>query len=133
TANVCGSCFSCCTANDSLGHRVADMEFDLIDARVGPEVAREFRRYINRERIDNQSQGAPLVYPTCPNYDFNKGGCGIYEHRPFACRVFGHMRPQSTQFPTGCQFTGYEKVFADSEYFQRVPQAREIRRLSREF
>ena len=128
--NPCAACFSCCCAvHGPSQHRVSEIEFALMEARLGGEVGRDFRRYIGRERTDAGS----LVFDCCPNYDLQAHGCGVYPQRPFACRVFGHMKPEGTFFPPGCAFTGRERTFALSAYFRDVPGARELRRLAREF
>ncbi|MFN8608974.1 MAG: YkgJ family cysteine cluster protein [Vulcanimicrobiota bacterium] len=127
--NACASCFSCCTARGLTQHRVSQIEFALIEERVGPEAAERFRTYISKKQDDQGN----YLYERCPNYDWRTRGCGVYEHRPFACRVFGHLKPEGTSFPTGCYFAERAQPFPAEDYFDRVPGAQELRFLSREF
>ncbi|MBS2036513.1 tetratricopeptide repeat protein [bacterium] len=127
--NACASCFSCCTARGLTQHRVSEIEFALIEERVGQAAADRFRTYIAKKQ---DAQGN-YVYERCPNYDWRTRGCGVYEHRPFACRVFGHLKPQGTSFPSGCYYSERAEAFPAEDYFDKVPGAQELRFLSREF
>lgn len=128
-SNACASCFTCCTARGLTSHRVTDMEYDLIAERRGRQVALNFRAYIEKQ-TDFHGE---LLHPRCPNYSEELQGCGIYQHRPYACRIFGHMRPAGTGFPEGCHFGGHEVVFPAEQYYQRVPGAKALRSLVREY
>lgn len=123
--NACGSCFACCTAMNHFHHQVSPLELEYIAWKVGPEAARRMARYVARATLAEQ-----LEFPTCPHYD---RGCTIYPHRPFSCRVFGHYREQGTRLPEGCTFAGSEQEFARQDYYAVVPQARNLRALTREF
>jgi tetratricopeptide (TPR) repeat protein len=127
--NACASCFSCCTARGLTQHRVSEIEFALIEERVGQEAADRFRAYIAKKQ---DAQG-DYLYERCPNYDWKTRGCGIYEHRPFACRVFGHLKPEGSSFPSGCCYAQKARAFPAQDYFDKVPGAQELRFLSREF
>ena len=127
--NACASCFSCCTARGLTQHRVSEIEFALVEERVGKEAADRFRTYIAKK----QDSHGNYLYERCPNYDWQTRGCGIYEHRPYACRVFGHLKPEGTSFPTGCFYAQRARAFEAKNYFDEVPGAQELRFLSREF
>ncbi|CAN0236893.1 unnamed protein product, partial [Phaeothamnion confervicola] len=86
--NPCIACKSCCcTAQGSTQHRVEEIEFAFMERHVGLESTEKFRRFIARER--RADGDGTLVFNTCPNYDWDKRGCGVYAHRPFACRLYG--------------------------------------------
>jgi len=127
--NACASCFSCCTARGLTQHRVSEIEFALVEEKVGKEAADRFRTYIAKK----QDSHGNYLYERCPNYDWQTRGCGIYEHRPYACRVFGHLKPEGTSFPTGCFYAQRARAFEAKNYFDEVPGAQELRFLSREF
>lgn len=124
--NACGSCNSCCTAKGLNVHKVTEMEFALLAERVSPQVSQNFRDYIDRK---TDASGA-LLHEVCPN---SNGGCAVYVHRPFSCRVFGHVREENTGFPPNCVYTGHEKVTRKAEYFRAIPGAAAMRVLWREF
>ena len=125
----CASCFTCCTARGPAIHRVTEIEYALLEDRVGQHQSAEFRDYLNKK----PDESGNLIHETCPNYDHTARGCGVYNHRPFACRVFGHLKPEGTFFPSGCHFNGHETTFSQHEYFEAVPGAVEVRHLNREF
>lgn len=127
--NACASCFSCCTARGLTQHRVSEIEFALVEERVGKAAADRFRAYIAKK----QDAHGNYLYERCPNYDWKNRGCGIYQHRPFACRVFGHLKPEGTSFPSGCYYAQKAQAFPAQDYFDKVPGAQELRFLSREF
>ncbi|GMU58206.1 MAG: hypothetical protein AMXMBFR33_73520 [Candidatus Xenobia bacterium] len=124
--NPCQSCFACCTATGHLTHRISELELAYVAWKVGPDAADELSRYAARER-DEEGR---LRFEHCPHY---RGGCGIYPHRPFSCRVFGHFRERGTELPGGCTFQGRETEFSRQEYYGVVPGARALRPLLREF
>lgn len=124
--NPCQSCFACCTATGHLTHRISELELAYVAWKVNSDAAEQLSRYAARERDD---QGR-LVFERCPHYH---GGCSIYAHRPFSCRVFGHYRERSTRLPEGCSFEGRETEFAREDYYRMVPGARLLRPLLREF
>ncbi len=124
--NPCQSCFACCTATGHLTHRISELELAYVAWKVSPEAAEELSRYATRER-DEEGR---LRFEQCPHY---QGGCRIYAHRPFSCRVFGHFRERGTELPGGCTFQGRETEFARQDYYRVVPGARELRPLLREF
>lgn len=123
--NPCGECKACCTAEGMTYHRVSELELELIAARHGPP--EDFRRYLERA---TDADGL-LLHQDCPNY--RDGGCGIYDVRPFSCRLFGHVREAGTCLPEGCSFRGHESEFARGDYFKTVPETARLRRLTREF
>lgn len=121
--NPCGSCRECCTGNGLSLHHVTDLELEYIRSRVGPEKLESFKRFARRD-------GDPAV---CPYFDEEQWGCGIYPHRPFSCRLFGHYRRADQALPEVCVFAGQEQLFQVGEYYQKVPQALELRDLVRKF
>ncbi|MCE7872083.1 hypothetical protein DYH09_17120 [bacterium CPR1] len=124
--NPCQSCFACCTATGHLTHRISALELAYVGWKVGPWAAESLASYAARER----NEEGRLVFEHCPHY---QNGCGIYDHRPFSCRVFGHFRERGTELPGGCSFQGRETEFARQDYYQVVPGARALRPLLREF
>ncbi len=96
---------------------------DFIVDQLGDERIEEFRKFLAR---DGQ-------VALCPYFDERAWGCGIYNQRPFSCRVFGHYREESTSLPDVCVFRGQEKIFAANSYYESVPQAAELRDLVRRF
>ena len=123
--NACGECKMCCTAAGVNVQRVTDLELALLERHYGAETRGNFQIYAKRVR---NAEG--YLFEVCPNY---RGGCQVYEHRPFSCRVFGHYKPAQSRLPEGCVFIGSEREFAREDYYEAVPGARELRRLSREF
>lgn len=121
--NPCGRCRECCTGRGLTRHNVTPLELDYIAARGGHERLSEFRRFLER---DGQVE-------LCPYFDEERWGCGIYAHRPYSCRVFGHYRSQSTALPEVCVFRGQEKIFQVRQYFEAVPLAAELRELVRAY
>jgi Fe-S-cluster containining protein len=121
SGNPCGRCRECCTGGGLSRHNVTAIELDLIALRVGTERLTEFRRFLRR---DGQVE-------LCPYFDEQIWGCGIYRHRPYSCRVFGHHRSSDTRLPDVCVFSGQERIFEVAQYYQAVPLAAELRELSR--
>lgn len=99
------------------------IELEFITDQLGEERIDEFRRFLARD---------PET-ALCPYFDEAAWGCGIYEHRPFSCRVFGHYRQETTSLPQVCVFRGQEKIFGAGAYYQAVPQAAELKDLVRRF
>ncbi|MEW6280646.1 MAG: tetratricopeptide repeat protein [Candidatus Eremiobacterota bacterium] len=124
--NPCGQCYACCTARGLTRHRVSELEMELIACRVGPVAAREFRRYLERERRPDGG----LVHEVCPNY---RQGCGLYAQRPLSCRLYGHYSVEGTRLVDGCVFVGRDRLFVRSDYYRIVPGAAGLRRLERSF
>lgn len=122
--NPCGSCRECCTGSLNL-HNVTQLERDYIGERVGTEKLPDFERFTQRS-----TERGPTL---CPYFDEDLWGCGIYHHRPFSCRVFGHHRARETQLPQVCVFRGQEAIFGQASYYQSVPLAARLRELVREF
>jgi Fe-S-cluster containining protein len=121
--NPCGRCRECCTGQGLSLHNVTALEIDYLAARVGQERLAEFKRFLRRD-------GEVAV---CPYFDQEQWGCGIYRHRPFSCRVFGHFRSQGTTLPEVCVFRGQEKLFRAIDYYASVPKAADLRELSRSY
>ena len=121
--NPCGRCRECCTGKGLTAHNVTRLELNYIANRVGPERLETFARFLTR---DGEIE-------VCPYFDDEAWGCGIYAHRPYSCRVFGHHRSDATVLPAVCVFAGQEKVFAQAEYYQAVPLAGELRDLVRRY
>lgn len=124
-ANSCGQCKKCCTAVGVSVQSVTDLELALLERHYGAETRRNFQLYAERAR-----DAGGFVFDVCPNYRL---GCQVYEHRPFSCRVFGHYRPAQSRLPEDCVFIGHETEFARQDYYQAVPGAGALRRLSREY
>ena len=121
--NPCGTCRECCTGTGLNLHNVTALELDFIESRVGPEKLPSFRRFLKRD-------GEVEV---CPYFDEESWGCGIYEVRPFSCRLFGHFRSQESRLPEVCVFRGQEEIFQTTSYYQAVPQAEALRTLVRRY
>jgi Fe-S-cluster containining protein len=127
--NPCGTCRECCTADGIHGQLVRDLEFDLIAREVGPAKLEAFRAFTLRERDSSGN----YRYPLCPNYDETARGCGIYAHRPFSCRVFGHFQMEGTQLPSPCVFQDSVQVVSRRLHYQEIPLAAEVRDASRRY
>lgn len=121
--NPCGRCRECCTGKGLTLHNVTRLELDYIAERVGSERMDTFKQFLARD-------GHVEV---CPYFDEQAWGCGIYAHRPYSCRVFGHHRQQGTALPAVCVFAGQEKVFGVREFYTAVPLAAELRDLVRRY
>lgn len=121
--NPCGSCRECCTGTGLNLHNVTALELDFIESRVGLSKLPSFRRFLKRD-------GKVEV---CPYFDEESWGCGIYQVRPFSCRLFGHFRSQESRLPEICVFRGQEKIFETTSYYQAVPQAEALRDLFRKY
>ena len=121
SVNACGECRECCTSGGLNLHNVTSVELDYIAARVGEERITAFQSFSRREATGE----------VCPYFDEEKWGCGIYEHRPFSCRTFGHLRTQESELPKVCIFRGQEKIFAQKDYFQEIPLAIKLKELNR--
>jgi Fe-S-cluster containining protein len=120
--NPCGRCRQCCTSQGLSFHNVTRLELDYLVERVGAEKMERFGSFL--QRGGNQ---------LCPYFDEQSWGCGVYPHRPFSCRTFGHYRASPTALPQLCVFSGQEKVFPADLYYQFVPQAAELRDLARRY
>lgn len=131
--NPCGSCKACCTATGMSHHRVAELELEWMQSRLGAPAVDRFRAYL--ERVADPEGG--LLYPTCPNYreatPEQAGGCGVYAERPFSCRVFGHYRATGSAYPVDCVFDASTAEFSPGRYFATVPRTDRLRWLIREF
>ena len=123
----CGSCRECCTAGGVDRHSVTELELDLIAETHGPVATDQFRRFANRER-DLEGKHRWVL---CPFYDEDARGCGIYDLRPFSCRVFGHFQVVGTDLPSVCTFRGKAKLVGGREHFVEVPLAGQLRDASR--
>ena len=121
--NPCGTCRECCTTNSLNKHYVTQLEIGFIRDRVGGERLEEFKKFLDRDKDT----------AICPYFDENLWGCGIYDIRPYSCRVYGHFRVEETRLPTICVFKGQEKIFGVGEYLDVVPQATEFRLLLRKY
>lgn len=121
--NPCGRCRQCCTASGMSHHNVTALELELVGERVGEEKLASFRRFL-------QQTGE---FEVCPNFDETIWGCGIYDVRPYSCRVFGHHRRETSRLPQLCVFSGVESVFGVGEYLSKVPYATELKELARSF
>ena len=121
--NTCGTCRECCTGSGLSQHRVTSLEFEFVESRVGSESIQTFRKFTER---DGQVE-------LCPYFDEEIWGCGIYEHRPFSCRVFGHHRSEDTVLPEVCIFRGQESIFRNETYYESVPKASDLRSLVRRY
>jgi tetratricopeptide (TPR) repeat protein len=121
--NPCGRCRECCTSDGLTFQNVTELEFEYIEDRVGPHRAQAFREFVKRD-------GGREV---CPHFDEEIWGCGIYSHRPYSCRVFGHYRIRETELPNVCVFRGQEHLFEARSFYQEVPEADRLRELSRLF
>lgn len=118
--NPCGDCNACCTGHALSRHNVTALELDYIEEKVGPAKLDAFRSFLKRDgQID-----------VCPYYE---NGCGIYHHRPYSCRVFGHYRREDTPLPEICVFRGQEHIFGTGRYQETVPEAESLVRLSRQY
>ncbi|MCA9780151.1 MAG: tetratricopeptide repeat protein, partial [Candidatus Eremiobacteraeota bacterium] len=127
--NPCGSCRECCTAGGVDRHSVTELELDLIAETHGPVVTDQFRRFASRER-DLEGKHRWVL---CPFYDEDARGCGIYDLRPFSCRVFGHFQVVGTDLPSVCTFRGKAKLVGGRENFVEVPLAGQLRDASRHY
>ena len=121
--NPCGRCRECCTGKGLTLHNVTRLERDYIAEHVGSERMDTFKQFLAR---DGQIE-------ICPYFDEKVWGCGIYAHRPYSCRVFGHHRQESTALPAVCVFTGQEKIFGVRGFYNAVPLAAELRDLVRHY
>lgn len=121
--NPCGRCRECCTGRGLNAHNVTRLELDYIGDRVGTDGLVPFTHFLRRD-------GAVEV---CPYFDDTAWGCGIYAHRPFSCRIFGHHRAEGTSLPAVCVFRGQEKIFGAADYYQAVPLAAQLRDLVRRY
>jgi tetratricopeptide (TPR) repeat protein len=121
--NPCGRCRECCTGSGLTAHNVTGLELDHIAARVGTDRLDVFLSFLARDgQVD-----------LCPYFDEQIWGCGIYAHRPYSCRVFGHYRSDSTALPSVCVFAGQETIFGQTGYYTTVPLAQELRDLVRAY
>lgn len=121
--NECGQCRECCTTKGLSIHSITALELEYIGHRIGTDRLEDFRLFATRSsHID-----------VCPYFDEERWGCGIYEARPFSCRVFGHYRSESTALPDVCVYRGQEQIFSNHSYYQSVPKAQELRNLVRMF
>lgn len=127
--NPCGTCKACCTAEGVSRQSLTDLELDYIADRVGPDITHAFRAYTAREK-DAQGQ---FLFEVCPYYSEELQGCGIHQHRPFACRAYGPYRLEGTIFPEDCVFIGHEKLVPRGKGYLEIPLAREVRDLSRAY
>lgn len=121
--NPCGRCRECCTGKGLTSHNVTVLELELIAERVGEERLESFRRFLQRNG----------EIEVCPYFDEKIWGCGIYEVRPYSCRVFGHHRSRQSRLPEVCVFAGQETIFGVGEYLVKVPLAAELKELARSF
>lgn len=121
--NPCGRCRECCTGRGLSSHHVTPVELELIASRVGEERLESFQRFLKRN-------GEVEV---CPYFDDEIWGCGIYQQRPYSCRVFGNYRRVDTRLPEVCVFSGQEWIFGVGEYLTSVPLALELKELARAF
>lgn len=106
-----------------------DVEYDALRGTLGKARTEAFRVFAERRR----GADGKFVYAICPFYDLQASRCGIYEHRPFSCRTYGHYRPVNTRLPEGCVYEGHVKDLEKGAYFREVPLARELRDLQRKF
>lgn len=104
-------------------HNVTALEIELVAERVGKEKLTSFRRFLDQTG----------EFEVCPYFDEELWGCGIYQTRPYSCRVFGHHRRETTRLPELCVFSGQESVFAVGEYLAKVPLSQELKELARSF
>lgn len=123
SGNPCGRCRECCTGKGLTSHNVTVLELELIAERVGEERLESFRRFLQRTG----------EIEVCPYFDEKIWGCGIYEVRPYSCRVFGHHRSRQSRLPEVCVFAGRESIFGVGEYLVKVPLAAELKELARSF
>ena len=121
--NPCGRCRECCTGRGLSSHHVTPIELELIASRVGEERLGTFRRFLARNG----------EIEVCPYFDDQTWGCGIYQQRPYSCRVFGNYRRVDTRLPEVCVFSGQESIFGVGEYLKSVPLAAELKELARAF
>ena len=124
--NVCGDCRSCCRAA-TMSHKVSRLEFDTLEFQIGKEKTDRFRTYIKREK-DASGQ---FIFPECPNLD--ERGCGIHEHRPLSCRLYGHFRTEATPLIDHCVFKGTETILSSEEEREGLPGNAMIRELDLEY
>ena len=127
--NRCGTCRECCTEGGVDRHGVTELEYDYISETYGATAVDHFRAFASREKKTT----GDYRWELCPFYDTTAPGCGIYDHRPFSCRVFGHYQVEGTELPTVCTFRGRAKVVSGREHYVEVPLAVELRDASRAY
>jgi len=127
--NPCGSCRSCCTASGISTQTVPEVEFQMLRERQGEARTEAFRVFSERRK----DESGKFLYEVCPFYDVEASRCGIYEDRPFSCRVFGHYLMTGTRLPDPCVYEGHVQAVEKGAYFRTVPMARELRDLQRRF
>jgi cytochrome c-type biogenesis protein CcmH/NrfG len=126
--NRCGTCNACCTASGATFHHVQAIEYAYLAQVYGEHAARHFRDFAERRLAPDGS----FLHDLCPFYDRSAQGCGIYQQRPYACRLFGHFRMQHTRFPDPCVYTDTAREVALGDYYRELPQATALRDLNRE-
>lgn len=99
------------------------LELDFLRTRLPPEQVTQFRHFLKRDGTGG----------VCPFFDEELWGCGIYEIRPFSCRVFGHFREEGTTLPPVCVFRGQEEIFRSGHYYETVPEGVNLRELGRDY
>ncbi|MHB2015639.1 MAG: YkgJ family cysteine cluster protein [Candidatus Xenobia bacterium] len=87
----CGSCNWCCHG-PPVYMTCSDLEFALLQRAVP-------HRRVHFEPIDKARPDKRHAFRrwTCPLWSPTRG-CTVYESRPFACRVFGPMRPETIEY-----------------------------------
>ena len=127
--NACGTCRECCTAGGVDRHGVTELEYDYISEAYGAAAVDRFRAFASREKKPTGEHRWEL----CPLYDLSASGCGIYTHRPFSCRVFGHYQVEGTELPDLCTFRGKTKIVSGRQQYVEVPLADQLRDASRAY